>query len=194
MYWQVYLHKTVISAEQFLIKIFERAKYLANKNIDLVCSPVLKFFLYKNINKYDFISHETSLLNIFAQLDDNDVISAIKSWTKSKDKLLSLMCNKLINRKLLKVKIQNEAFSKDELEDLKTKFSKQLKLTTEEINYLVFSDEISNKAYSPKLDNINILYKDQTIKDITDASDILKVGILDKTVKKYYLCYPHNEK
>lgn len=193
MYWQVYLHKTVLAADHILIKILQRAKYLLQNGERLIASEPLLFFLKNSINLEDFYRNdksENSLLQIFAQLDDTDILSAVKSWMYSKDKILADLSYRLINRKLFSIKLQNEAFKPTEIEQITKKVKKTLKLSEEECKYYVFSDQISNSAYSFEDESINILSKNGELRDITEASDMLNHAVLSKTVKKYFLCFP----
>jgi len=187
MYWQVYLHKTVLSAEQLLVKILKRAKEISLNGNNIFAPDSLKYFLKNNINKNNF-SDES--LNNFIDLDDNDIISAIKVWTKSNDKVLSELSNRLINRRLLKIEIQNQDFTDDYINKIKDKTKKILNLTDNQVNYFVFKNNITNNAYSANDDRINILLKSGKLKDIAESSDILNISVLSKTIKKYYLCYP----
>ena len=193
MYWQVYLHKTVLAADQLLIKILQRAKYLIRNGETLFGSEPLLFFLKHKIKLSDFYSSdkfEYSVLELFAQLDDTDILSAIKAWISTKDKILADLSYRLINRKLFSIKLQNEAFKKTEIEQITKQVKKKLKLSEEESKYFVFSDQISNSAYSFEDESINILSKNGELRDITEASDMLNHAVLSKTVKKHFLCYP----
>ncbi len=188
MYWQVYLHKTVISAEFLLVKTLERAKELAMQGEDLFCSPAFQFFLYSNVTKEDF--QQKSTLEQFAQIDDYDILGAIKVWTKHSDKVLALLSNMLVNRRLLKIRLQKEPFTTEELQQEKQKAVQKLGISIQEADYFVFTDAIENNAYNPDSDSIKIVYKTGETKDITEASDNLNIQALSKTVKKYFLCYP----
>lgn len=186
MYWQVYLHKTVLSAENLLVNILKRAKELAHKKTDLFCTPALKTFLYKQYSKADF-KNTPHLLDTFAQLDDYDIMAAIKVWQYHEDYVLSTLCKQLVNRRLFKVEMQSKAFKEQKIKELVQKTQKLYKLTTKESSYFVFSGSVTNDAYSG---GINIIMKDGSLKDIAKASDQLNIDVLSKTVKKHYLCYP----
>lgn len=188
MYWQAYLHKTVLSAEFLLVKILERANYLAKQGEDLYCSPAFRLFLYNDVSRTAFISD--GYLDEFAKLDDFDILSSIKVWTNHKDKVLNLMSNMMIDRNLLKVKVQKEAFDEQEIEDKRKEVAKHFGLSHEEASYFVFQDVIENNAYNPSMDKINILLKNGEVKDITEASDNLNIQALAKPVRKYFICYP----
>ena len=189
MYWQVYLHKTVVSAELLLVKILKRAKYLYGKNKDLFATPSLEFFLRNQVDKSSFEKNK-SILDEFANLDDYDLLSAIKVWCNHEDKILSSLCNKLVHRKLNKVEIQGERFKKAHIEKIKKAVIKKLKISPKDVHYYVYSDVISNKTYNPNDDKINVLYKDGSLVDVAKASDHLNISVLSRTTKKYYLCYP----
>lgn len=188
MYWQVYLHKTVISAEFLLVRTLERAKELAKKGVELFCSPSFRIFLYSDVIKADFEKEE--ILNAFAQLDDYDILGAIKVWTSHEDKILSTLAKMITDRKLLKVSIQKEVFDESDIDAYKKKVAENLAISYEDASYFVFTDEIENNAYNVDSDSINILYKSGKVLDITEASDNFNIQALTKPVKKYFLCYP----
>ena len=188
MYWQVYLHKTVISAEFMVVKVIERAKELAAEGADLWGSPALKTFLYNSFTKADF--DRDDVMNAFAELDDYDVLAAIKVWANHEDKVLSRLCQMLINRKLLKIALQKEPIDSATVADKLKDTCEKLGWTEKEAKYLVFTDSISNNAYTPDNDKINILFKDGRIADISEASDNLNIKALASPVEKYFLCYP----
>lgn len=189
MYWQVYLHKTVIASEKLLINILKRAKELANEGKELFASPALKFFLYNNFTEDDILSNP-SILDHFAQLDDYDVFLSIKVWMDHEDKVLSKLSESFVNRKLYKIKLQNAAFEKDEIEKLKVDFSNKLELNDNEIDFFVFDGIIANNAYNPKYERINILLRDGRVLDVAEAADQLNVSALSDPVEKHFLCYP----
>jgi len=196
MYWQVYLHKTVVVAEQILIKILKRAKLIRRQHPDLFATPALQFFLYHDINsieQFDEIDSGTLILDHFNNLDDTDVMASIKIWKNHPDKILSYLCDCLINRKLFKIEIFSEQsdIPIGYLNELKQKAIIKFGLTNEDADYLVFSDVISNNAYTRNSDHvINILFSSGKLIDVAQASDISNVKVLSKTVKKYFICYP----
>ena len=189
MYWQVYLHKTVLSAESLLVNILKRAKELAEKKTELFCTPALRTFLYKKYSENDFKT-KPELLDIFAQLDDNDIMTSIKVWCSHSDIVLSMLCKQLVDRKLFKVELQSQVFRDDKVNAIKAEIKKRYKLNDKEVNYFVFGGNVTNDAYRADKIRINILFKDGSVSDIADASDQLSIDVLAKTVKKYYLCYP----
>ena len=189
MYWQVYLHKTVLSAEQLMIKILKRAKQLAQSNIDVFATPALRIFLKNNYQKHDFVENE-SLIEAFSQLDDFDIFTSIKVWQLHDDKILSELSKSLVNRKLYQIELQNKAFDKIKIAELKKRIGKYYSISEEDTDYFVFTTEVVNNAYNLNHENINILLKNNVVKDITEASDQLNAAFLDKIVKKQLLCYP----
>ena len=188
MYWQVYLHKTSLVAEYMLVNILTRAKELANQGVELFGSSSLKFFLYQKTDKNNF---DNKVLNLFSELDDYDVLSAIKEWTNHSDKILSKLSLMIVNRNLLKIEMFDEEVSNDHLSNTISKFLKISKISEEEAKYFVFSGKISNQAYN-KNQPIKIASKNGTIEDIVNASDQLNLQALSKPVNKYFLCYPKN--
>ena len=189
MYWQVYLHKTVISAENMLIKVLKRAKKIEQSGNELFGSSALKLFLKNNFTLSDFRKNE-EIFKAFTRLDDSDVLGAIKEWQYCEDKILATLSNKIIQRKLLKTKITNKPVSEERLIEMRKKAAKYYNIDIAETAYLVFKDSISNNAYSLNKSNINILYKDGSLKDIVEASDHLNISALSKSVKKHFFCYP----
>jgi len=195
MYWQVYLHKTVLSAELLLMKILKRAKELSQEGVSLFATAAMKYFLEQNINyKGVFgekaIHQKEDLLRNFAYLDDNDILTSAKIWAEEKDVVLSVLCKKLLNRELFRAKLQKEAFEGKLLEELNKKVVDEYKIPLDQASYFVFTEMISNYAYDPDEHSIQILYKDGSLRDISEASDMLNTSVLSKTVKKYCLCYP----
>ncbi|WP_439132883.1 HD domain-containing protein [Polaribacter sp.] len=186
MYWQVYLHKTGIVAENMLVNVLKRAKELAEKGADLYGSAALKYFLYNQINQDNFTD---KTLQMFAVLDDYDILSAIKEWVNHTDKILSLLSKMIVDRKLLKIEIQKECFTAAQLHKKKIKYAKKLQLAIDEMDYFVFSQPIQNQAYQTKKP-IFILNKKGKLKDIAKASDQLNLQALTKPVIKYIICYP----
>ncbi|WP_299667369.1 HD domain-containing protein [uncultured Polaribacter sp.] len=186
MYWQVYLHKTGLVAENILVNVLKRAKELAENGDTLHASSSLHYFLYNQISKENF-TNET--LNMFSKLDDYDVLSAIKEWVNHEDKILSLLSKMIVDRKLLRIEIRQEIFKETYIKKKKDKVIKKLNITEEEANYFVFHQEISNQAYNLK-SPIYILSKKGKLKDIAKASDQLNLQALTIPVVKHFICYP----
>ena len=189
MYWQVYLHKAVLSAEFTLVEILKRAKYLVQNGTELFSTLALNEFLKKNHSLEDFNTNP-GLLDTFCLLDDFDIMTSVKEWVHHKDKVLSLLCTKIIERKLLKIELQDQPFELEYILEIQKKTEAKFNINPNESQHLVFTDKIDNKAYNPKKDKINLLYKNETIVDIADAADQLNISVLAKTVTKYFLCYP----
>ncbi len=196
MYWQVYLHKTALSAESLLIKLLQRAKFLASKNIELFATPSLKFFLYNKIKKDDFIKNKNlsknQVLRHFVNLDDTDILSSAKEWINHEDRVLSKLAYNVINRKLYKIEIQNDPFDNKRIIQLKQKVKRRYNISDEETNYFVFSESVINNFYNSNKndDKIKIKYKDEKVFDIAYASEMLYLSALTTEFKKFFLCYP----
>lgn len=187
MYWQVYLHKTVLSAENMLVKILERARILAKEETgSFSASPILDEFL-RTTQPSQFI--KTSLAK-FCELDDYDVLSSIKKWMHHPDKVLNTLSQWLLNRTMLKTKLQMQAFSQKEIEAMQHKVQEHLSITAEEAGFFVFDGIAENRMYNPGNERINILFKDGTIKDISTIEYALIHKAIDSPIKKFYLCYP----
>jgi uncharacterized protein len=186
MYWQVYLHKTVVSAEKMLVRIVERAKELIATGIALRSTSVVFDFFLQNQEASDAI---TQHLEKFCLLDDYDVLSTIKNWMANPDKVLSLLCRGLVERRLLKVKFQAEPFAETYVQELRNKICDQLTITEKEASYIVFTGEAMNTTYDTTEEHINILFKDGTIKDISKVDNALIQFNLSRPVKKFYICY-----
>jgi len=187
MYWQVYLHKTSLAAELILTKILKRAKELTERGVVLPCSEPLLFFMQNKVNLETF---DSKTLGLFAQLDDFDIISALKAWQNNEDFILSSLSKMIINRDLLKIKLTNEKVSIEELHVQKERFSMQNNISLIESSYFIFKGKIKSQAYSKVAEPIRILNKDRTIEDVVEASDQLNLKSLSKLVTKYYICFP----
>src|SRR5690606_34653551 len=186
MYWQVYLHKTGLAAEQLLIRVMERAKKLLLEGEDLECSRPLLFFLKQE----ETLPFDPQILATFAQLDDVDILGAIKSWQSHEDFVLSKMCQMLLNRKLLHIKVKKRPADPQKMNEKLESIIQKYDLSPEEASNFVFQGEISNKAYSEEQQAIYILKKSGRITDVLKESDQLSLKALSKTVTKYYSCYP----
>lgn len=187
MYWQAYLHKTSLVAELILTKALKRAKELTIKGVSLPSSQALLFFMN---NKIELNGFSDSVLDKFSQLDDFDIISALKEWQNHDDFILSSLSKMIINRDLLKIKLSSEKFPTEEMHQLLERFSKQNAVSIQDAHYFIFKGKIKNQAYSKEAEPIHILKKDKTIEDVVEASDQLNLKALSKPVTKYYICYP----
>jgi HD superfamily phosphohydrolase len=190
MYWQAYMHKTVVAAEYMLIKTLERAMLLYRSGERLFASPALRFFLENQISKRDFNGNQEVLRN-FLMLDDYDIMGAIKVWTHHKDRVLSLLSRGIIQRKLLKIQFLQEPLSPERRSIEIELAANLLKLGHEEAQWFVIDDKLTNKAYDTERDQIQILMPggEETI-PLPIASDNLNISTLSKPVTKYVLCYP----
>jgi HD superfamily phosphohydrolase len=189
MYWQVYLHKTVVAAELLVIHILKKAKCLALAGESLFCTKPLLKFLKSDYNLTDF-QKDADLLANFSKLDDYDIFTCIKEWIDHPNKSLSILCDWMINRKLYRVEISTDPYSEELINKYKKKTIQALNIPEEDVKHFVFTEEIQNNAYNPLKDSIKILYKDGSIKDIAEASDQLNISSLSSPVTKYFLCYP----
>ena len=186
MYWQVYLHKTSLVAEQMIINVLKRAKQLAQQSVALNVSSAFGFFLEETINPTNF---DTSVLEQFSKLDDYDIIAALKSWQNHSDDVLRNMSARLLERKLLKIKFYKKNQIQSELDRLQKQWIAQTDNQAADVAYFVFSGSIKNTGYRPHDDGISILHKDGSISDVIDASDNLNLKGLSKTVKRHYICF-----
>lgn len=193
MYWQVYLHKTVLSAETLLVNILKRAKELSAKGKELFGTPALLLFLKNNFTEKDF-KKDAVLLDKFSKLDDNDIMASIKVWVDNDDKILSKLCANLLDRKLYKIEIQNNAIDNAFKNKLIKKVCDQYKITPKEAGYFVFTDTVNNSAYNATNFKINILMSNGKLVDVAKASDQLNLQSLSKTVTKHFICYPKDIK
>lgn len=190
MYWQVYLHKTVLSAENMLVKTLCRARELALGGVKLYASPALEYFLYNTIAADNF-EREAACLQQFCLLDDYDIMGAIKVWAHQKeDKVLALLCNSLINRNLFKCVLNNEPFGEEAGHLLKRQVERKWGFSGSELDYFVFTGTASLRAYNVNDEKINILFKDGTVKDISSIDNALVSHTLAIPVKKFYICHP----
>ena len=187
MYWQVYLHKTVVAAELMLVKILQRAKHLATQGKQLFATPNFSHFLHHSISRQDFKQNSQNL-ECFTLLDDYDIFASVKVWASDEDFVLSYLCKSLLSRKLYHVEITNETWDHELKAELTANALKTFPITEDEVSYFVFNDTLKNKAYRVGAENINILMKDGTVKDITEASDNSNLEALSKTVEKHILC------
>jgi HD superfamily phosphohydrolase len=193
MYWQVYLHKTVLSAEFLLVNVLRRAKELALHGSKLFATPSLAVFLENKITLAQLKRGDNytgrSLLSVFAGLEDDDVIASIKQWQFHEDPILSYLSSCLINRKLYRIKLQNKAFRSDRIRTIQEKIADRFRVGEHEMGYFLVHDSITNNAYMADDNRINILQKNGKICEINEASDINLSG-LAHTVRKYFVCYP----
>ncbi len=195
MYWQVYLHKTSVAGEQHLIKILSRAKYLVerqktaplkDKSQELFCSPALRYFLYQDVT-FDMFSPTSEALEQYALLDDNDVLCAIKAWISSSDKVLSALSKAFINRQLFRGELIDQPLTNEQKKALNEEFAAALGVSEADAEYMWSEHVSTSNTYSEKADTIDILYNDGTVRDISEASEILDLAALTRKPTKRYL-------
>ena len=191
MYWQVYLHKTVLCVEQMMIKAISRARQLIKRGVELPATSDLNYFLKNNIS-LDSFKTDDEALHHFTMLDDIDVFSALKMWRYADDLILSELCTAIVDRKLFKIEITDTPPSNDRINTLQKTMARKKDISIEDAGYLVFTESTGNHAYNPNAGRIGILNKNGKVVDIAEASDQLNIMVLSKPVIKYYLCYPKN--
>lgn len=189
MYWQVYLHKTVIAAERMLIQALRRAKELSMAGQELFATPTFAHFLRHRVTSDNFLDEDMHL-QMFTLLDDTDIISALKVWEQHEDRVLSTLCSKLMRRELFRTEMRNEPFSREEVDLLKDRVKAHFGLDDTEVEYYVMAQRITNNAYDAIHHTIKVLGKDGQLKDIAEASDLSNVETLSKDVVKYAVIYP----
>ncbi len=191
MYWQVYLHKTTVSAEKMIIQLITRAKQLTESDEKLFATPAFNKFLSGNYTREDFIK-DPNVLDTFAALDDYDIWASIKIWQEHPDLILSNISKMLLARKLFKIQISSEPFTQDELDKLAAKTRKKLGISQQELSYFMISGSMSNAAYLHNENSINILTKKGKVIEVGEASDLPNIKAMSKIVKKYYVCWAKN--
>ena len=192
MYWQVYFHKTVVSAEQMLIKVLQRAKELSQNNIELFGTSSLKLFLKNNFTIKDF-KFNAKVFEAFTELDDYDIMASIKEWQNHPDNILASLSNKIVKRQLFKVTLLDDPMDDLSVSRVKKNIMNNYNLDATNVNYFFLEGEITNNAYKLNDSDINILFKDNLIKDLMGAADKSTISALCKTVKKYFYCHPKNQ-
>lgn len=187
MYWQVYLHRTVLSAEHMLMLVLRRAKHLVREGVAVFASPALSLFLHEDLDRAKFLA-DPEVLERFCELDDSDILVAMKSWRHHSDRVLALLSQRLLDRGLFRIELRPEPFSEDDVRERVEATTQAMNFTREEAEFLVSNARIDNKAYVPK--GILVLYKDGTTRDFAEANDHLNLQMLSRPVEKSFLCYP----
>jgi len=188
MYWQVYLHKTAVAYEKVLVNMLRRAKYLEQERHQLFASPALSYFLRNDVDRQWFNEHEEAL-RYYEELDDSDIWSAMKAWRHSDDRILSTLAADMLDRRIFRVEVHDQPIATTRIEELQQEISKKMDIPIEDTQYMMSVVTLSKDMYSTLEDSIDILYKDGTIRDIVDASELFNVELLSRKVSKYYLCY-----
>jgi len=194
MYWQVYMHKAVIASETLLVKVLKRAKEIARNGVDIYATPALKFFLYNDIGPYDLLREGNFTPGLvasnFTRLDDSDILVSVKYWTDNSDRILADLSGRLMKRQLFAVELQNEPFPGERIARLRNMVEELLNVDAKMTDYYVFTNSISNLAYTPEAPEIKILLKSGVTADISSVSDISGPRLLSERNTKYFLCYP----
>ena len=188
MYWQVYLHKTVVAFEKMLVNILLRAKYLSQNGVRLFATPALRFFLENDVDQTFFNEHPEAL-KYYELLDDNDIWCSVKIWMEHEDKILSTLAQSIIHRHIFRVEVNDAPFDDEKINTIASSIANALGIPQEDAHYMMSVNTIQKDMYDVNDDRISILYKDGTIKDIAESSDILNINLLSKKIRKYYLCY-----
>ncbi len=192
MYWQVYLHKTSVACERMLVKVLERAKQLARSGEELFASPALSFFLKERIDRERFLKHPECVTH-FVHLDDSDIWTSLKVWCSHPDLILSTLSRGLVERRIFKVEVHSSPVTGQRIEELRRQIMERFHISAEEAAFFYDLPSIEKNMYNLQDDHIEILYKDGTIHDIAEASDMFNWDVLSKKTKKYYLCYLRSE-
>ena len=194
MYWQVYMHKTVLSSESLLVNILKRAKEIAGEGQDLYTTPALRFFLYNNITRDDLTREGQFTPSIiaanFTRLDDSDILVCAKYWSDHSDKVLSDLSGRLLRRDLFAIELQNEPFSATRVDEISAMARKEINFDQGFEDYYVFTNSISNLTYTPDAPVVKILLKNGNTADISKVSDMFDHQFLSERITKYFLCYP----
>lgn len=189
MYWQVYLHKTAVAYEKVLVNALMRAKELIRQGNELFATPALQYFLSNDVNAQWFADDGTTL-NMYQELDDNDIWSSLKVWKHHDDVILSTLSTDMVERKIFKVEVYDEPIPEERIETISKEISSKMGISVNDAKtYMMNVSEIQKDMYDTNDDSITILYKDDVTKDISDASELLNVQLLSKKIRKYYLCY-----
>ncbi len=189
MYWQVYMHKTAVACERVLVNLLLRAKYLTRQGQTLFASPALDYFIRNDVDRQWFDQYQEEALQMYSELDDSDLWSAMKAWRHTDDPILSMLAADMLDRNIFRVEVSEVPFTEERLNDLQASLAKQSGVSQNDAAYLMSVVRLQKDMYSVDDDSIDILYKDGTIRDVTHASELLNVELLSKKVSKYLLCY-----
>jgi len=190
MYWQVYFHKTVIAAENLLVKVLQRARQIAEHDPSLPATPALAYFLRNSVTAANIESRREETLEAFTSLDDDDILVSAKMWTGHSDRILSLLSGNLIRRVLPRVRITDSPVPEERIAELRREIAAAQGFTPEECRFLAWSGTISNKAYNIASEPIKVAYNNGEVRELAEVSEIFQVSNLNETKKKYFLCFP----
>jgi uncharacterized protein len=189
MYWQVYLHKTTISADEMMIQVIRRARHLAQNGQEVFTTPALELFIRNNVTLGDF-ERDPAYLHAFTSIDDYDIWASVKMWATHRDYVLATISRMLLDRKIFKVILSADKPGKTVVREIEQRLRQQYNLNREHLKYFVIQGSTSNAAYISEGESINILTKKGQVIDIAEASDLPNIKAMTKLVKKYYLCWP----
>ena len=192
MYWQVYLHRTCVAYEKVLVNMLTRAKDLIRMGQDVFASPALHYFLSNDVDAKWFAEHPETL-TYYEELDDSDIWSAMKAWKHHDDKIISTLATDMLDRRIFKVEVHEEPITEERIEELKETIAQNMGIPLDDAHYMMSVNTISKDMYNVDDDSIGILYKNDEIRDISEASELLNVQLLSKKIRKYYLCYQRFE-
>ena len=192
MYWQVYLHRTCVAYEKVLVNMLTRAKDLIRMGQDVFASPALHYFLSNDVDAKWFTEHPETL-TYYEELDDSDIWSAMKAWKHHDDKIISTLATDMLDRRIFKVEVHEEPITEERIEELKETIAQNMGIPLDDAHYMMSVNTISKDMYNVDDDSIGILYKNDEIRDISEASELLNVQLLSKKIRKYYLCYQRFE-
>jgi HD superfamily phosphohydrolase len=187
MYWQAYLHKTVLAAEQMLVRALQRARFLCRQGVELEASRPLQYFLHFEVDSGNLMDCKDEMLEHFSRLDDYDIFSALKAWTYSEDSLLAFLSERILNRRLFKLELSNEPFDETYISGIRHRVERWNPFGTDALDYLVFEGQETNSAYDISKEEIHILHKNERVLPMSLSADY---DIQSRLVTKYYLCYP----
>lgn len=190
MYWQVYFHKTVIAAENLLVKVLQRARHVALTDPSLPATPALAYFLHNRVTSGNIGTNREETLAAFTSLDDDDIMVSAKMWTRHADRVLSMLAANLMQRTLPRVRISDNPVPEDRIETIRNIIAEKGGFTPEECTYLAWAGTISNNAYNIASDTIKIVYNNGEVRELAEVSDIFQMQNLNATKKKYFLCFP----
>ncbi len=189
MYWQVYLHKTVVAAEEMLRMAVSRARCLLRSGEDIFATEPLKYFLTHEVGEDDIRAYE-SILPMFCELDDDDINVSLKAWAKSDDRLLSFLSSSLVNRRLFHIEMSREPIDADRINQEKELAAQKLGIDINDADYVVRTGQVSSKTYKIGVDRINIIFRDRSVKDISEASDMMRLETLGNADRRHYISHP----
>lgn len=192
MYWQVYLHKTAVAYEKVLVNTLTRAKDLTRQGHHVFAAPALRYFIENEVDAKWFCEHEEAL-QMYEELDDNDIWSAMKAWRHDDDRILSTLASDMLDRNIFKVEVHETPVTEERIDELEATIAAKMGIPRSDAHYLMSVNTIQKDMYNVDDDSITILYKDGTLKDISEASELLNVQLLSKKIRKYYLCYQRFE-